>query len=54
MSLLASDKFQVIFEGVVGNGYAGDIALDDVFISKGECVTPGSCDFEHVSFEFCL
>ena len=29
--------FQVIFEGVVGSGYRGDIALDDLSFTTGQC-----------------
>lgn len=28
---------QIIFEGVRGSGYLGDIAIDDVTLKKGEC-----------------
>lgn len=38
--------FRLTFEGVVGNGYAGDIAIDDVQLANGACAPPGSCDFE--------
>ena len=40
--------FQVVFEGVRGISYRGDIALDDVRISEGVCPPIGqaSCDFE--------
>nr|XP_033795427.1 MAM domain-containing glycosylphosphatidylinositol anchor protein 1 isoform X2 [Geotrypetes seraphini] len=29
--------FQIIFEGVRGSGYEGDIAIDDVTVKKGDC-----------------
>ncbi|KAI1895183.1 hypothetical protein AGOR_G00103670 [Albula goreensis] len=29
--------FQVVFEGVRGTGYEGDIAIDDVSVTKGKC-----------------
>ncbi|XP_063460957.1 MAM domain-containing glycosylphosphatidylinositol anchor protein 1 isoform X9 [Pan paniscus] len=32
-----SGPFQIIFEGVRGPGYLGDIAIDDVTLKKGEC-----------------
>ena len=42
---------QLVFEGVRGNSYTGDIAVDDVLIrSDGACPTLGSCDFED---DFC-
>ncbi|XP_029448766.1 MAM domain-containing glycosylphosphatidylinositol anchor protein 1 isoform X1 [Rhinatrema bivittatum] len=30
-------SFQIIFEGVRGSGYEGDIAIDDVTVKKGDC-----------------
>ncbi|GFR70367.1 MAM and LDL-receptor class A domain-containing protein 2-like, partial [Elysia marginata] len=39
--------FNVVFEGVVGTGYRGDIGLDDIRIAKGECPHVGTCDFEY-------
>lgn len=35
-----------MFEGVIGNGYMGDTALDDIKILRGQCPPPGYCDFE--------
>uniref|UniRef100_A0A8C9KVD2 MAM domain containing glycosylphosphatidylinositol anchor 1 n=1 Tax=Phocoena sinus TaxID=42100 RepID=A0A8C9KVD2_PHOSS len=32
-----SGPFQIIFEGVRGSGYLGDIAIDDITLKKGEC-----------------
>ncbi|XP_035387783.1 MAM domain-containing glycosylphosphatidylinositol anchor protein 1 isoform X3 [Electrophorus electricus] len=29
--------FQVVFEGIRGDGYEGDIAIDDVSVTKGKC-----------------
>ncbi|XP_076116199.1 MAM and LDL-receptor class A domain-containing protein 1-like isoform X1 [Mytilus galloprovincialis] len=46
-----SGRVSIVFEGIRGLGYRGDIALDDVDIKKGPC-SPGSkkkslsCDFE--------
>ena len=31
--------FQVMFEGIRGSSWQGDIAIDDVQISSGICVT---------------
>ncbi|XP_066300039.1 MAM and LDL-receptor class A domain-containing protein 2-like [Branchiostoma lanceolatum] len=42
----ARRRFRVVFEGVVGNGFRGDIALDDVKVVVGACDRPGFCDFE--------
>ncbi|XP_005998456.1 neuropilin-2 isoform X2 [Latimeria chalumnae] len=30
----SSTNYQVVFEGVVGNGYKGDIAIDDIYIAN--------------------
>ncbi|KAH3887651.1 hypothetical protein DPMN_011669 [Dreissena polymorpha] len=38
---------QIVFEGMRGLTESSDIALDDVLVTKGECGTPGSCDFEN-------
>ena len=32
---------QVIFEGITGTSYTGDIAIDDVEILDGACPLPG-------------
>lgn len=31
-----------MFEGVRGKGYQGDIALDDITLTHGECILPGN------------
>ncbi|ELW66099.1 MAM domain-containing glycosylphosphatidylinositol anchor protein 1, partial [Tupaia chinensis] len=45
-----SGPFQIIFEGVRGSGYLGDIAIDDVTLKKGECprkqMDPNKADTE--------
>ena len=48
---------QVVFEGVVGRGYMGDIAIDDVTTTPGPCslpgmtfYAPGSNDRGHIVF----
>ena len=30
----------------MGNGYLGDIAVDDFAVLPGKCPPPGNCDFE--------
>lgn len=35
--------FQIVFEGIVGANYHGDIALDDLTLSTGSCTDTGSC-----------
>ena len=43
LSLLSLDRificclWQLVFEGVVGSGYLGDIALDDITYKSGSC-----------------
>ncbi|XP_071756180.1 MAM domain-containing glycosylphosphatidylinositol anchor protein 1 [Centroberyx gerrardi] len=32
-----SGPFQIVFEGIRGSGFEGDIAIDDVSITKGKC-----------------
>ena len=32
---------QIFIEGGIGNGYRGDIAIDDVMLSKGSCRNAG-------------
>lgn len=39
----------MIFEGVIGTGYRGDIALDDILISYGQCEIGGN---EELFFSF--
>ncbi|CAF1593620.1 unnamed protein product, partial [Adineta ricciae] len=45
-TIRTNSKYQVVFEGVVGPGYTGDISIDDVSVSAGPCSAPGSCTFE--------
>lgn len=37
---------QIVFESVIGSGFKGDIAIDDITILDGACPPAGSCDFE--------
>ena len=41
-----SKNYQIAFEGLVGSGYAGDIALDDISLRSGRCPLRPTCDFE--------
>ena len=41
---------QIIVRGVKGQGYQGDIAVDDFRIRDGACPAIGDCDFEHRDF----
>lgn len=36
----------MLFEGVRGTSYTGDIAIDDFKLMDGACSQPGYCDFE--------
>ncbi|XP_035827620.1 MAM and LDL-receptor class A domain-containing protein 2-like [Aplysia californica] len=38
--------FRIIFEGIMGSNYTGDIALDDIILMPGMCPGLGTCDFE--------
>ncbi|XP_073776392.1 MAM domain-containing glycosylphosphatidylinositol anchor protein 1 isoform X2 [Danio rerio] len=42
--LYPSGPFQVVFEGIRGNGFEGDIAIDDVSVTKGKCRQKDSVD----------
>ncbi|CAF4203919.1 unnamed protein product, partial [Rotaria sordida] len=46
INLLASKPYTIIFEGVVGKSFEGDIAIDDVLIKERPCPSVGNCDFE--------
>ena len=37
----SNSPFQIMFEGVVGTGFTGDIAIDDVSFSDQSCTSPG-------------
>lgn len=36
-----------MIEGIRGNGYQGDISIDDFSMIDGACPLPGDCDFEN-------
>lgn len=40
---------KVVFEGVRGKGYHGDIALDDIVIKDGFCPPLKECAFEDIN-----
>ncbi|CAF3769976.1 unnamed protein product, partial [Adineta steineri] len=46
INIVPARPFNIIFEGVVGKSFEGDIALDDVFLKERACPPIGSCDFE--------
>ena len=37
ISLLDRSTYMLTFEGIVGNGWDSDIAIDDVRLTKGKC-----------------
>ncbi|XP_077978864.1 MAM and LDL-receptor class A domain-containing protein 1-like [Glandiceps talaboti] len=39
-------QWRIIFEGVIGTGSQGDIALDDIVIADGPCPNSKICEFE--------
>ena len=48
-SLTSNQKYQIAFEGVIGNSslsFQGDIAIDDIKIENRACPPIGFCDFE--------
>lgn len=40
---------QVVLEGVVGKGYKGDIAVDDIFVNTGACPPSGKPSMRKLS-----
>lgn len=38
--------YQLVFEGIRGNSFQGDIAIDDVVLLDNNCPPPGDCNFE--------
>ena len=42
-----SSTWQAVFEYIGGNGLLGNFAIDDIKITKGNCPTPASCNFEY-------
>ncbi|XP_052230823.1 MAM and LDL-receptor class A domain-containing protein 1-like [Dreissena polymorpha] len=49
-TIVSNIDYQLIFEGIVGSGYQGDIALDDVTTTAGQCPPNLACDFQN---DFC-
>ncbi|XP_077978860.1 MAM and LDL-receptor class A domain-containing protein 1-like [Glandiceps talaboti] len=47
VGIISSDSsYQVVFEGIRGSDYEGDIAIDDIYFITGSCSSPIDCDFE--------
>lgn len=45
-TVISNIDYTLSFVGVVGSGYQGDIAIDDVSLSGNPCPPDPSCDFE--------
>ncbi|XP_077978861.1 MAM and LDL-receptor class A domain-containing protein 1-like [Glandiceps talaboti] len=39
--------FRILVEGTIGDGWLGDLALDDIFFNTGLCPSSDTCDFEN-------
>ncbi|XP_072182120.1 MAM and LDL-receptor class A domain-containing protein 1-like [Diadema setosum] len=46
VTVSASHRYKAVIEAMRGAGPAGDIAIDDIEILRGECVGQGFCDFQ--------
>ena len=44
----AGAAFQIIFEGIAGSSFTGDIAIDDIYFTEGPC-NRESFEFDNVS-----
>ncbi|KAK3083765.1 hypothetical protein FSP39_002807 [Pinctada imbricata] len=44
--------FQVVFEGIIGDGFLGDIAIDDVSVLRGQCSSANNHKSALASFGF--
>ncbi|XP_071851180.1 MAM and LDL-receptor class A domain-containing protein 1-like isoform X5 [Apostichopus japonicus] len=51
LPLQSNDGWQLVFEGVRGKSFTGDIALDDIILFPEVCPASRECHFE---FGFCL
>ncbi|XP_033122124.1 MAM and LDL-receptor class A domain-containing protein 1-like [Anneissia japonica] len=49
-----SSAYQIVFEGIAGSSYTGDIALDDVKITDGACVRNETCDISCLNGGVCF
>ena len=45
-----SSDFKIAFDGIAGNGFQGDIAIDETKLRLGSCPPSRICDFES---DFC-
>ncbi|XP_033099732.1 MAM and LDL-receptor class A domain-containing protein 1-like, partial [Anneissia japonica] len=54
LSVETKTSFQIVFEGIVGSGDKGDIALDDVRIIDGACLRNETCDVDCLNGGVCV
>lgn len=45
LTLSSTQTFTLVFEGIRGNSYRGDIAIDDITLADGKCPPSLHCDF---------
>ena len=43
--------YQIVFEGIVGTGYQGDVAIDDYSITSGGCSAQGNGHYMNFSVD---
>ncbi|KAL3865079.1 hypothetical protein ACJMK2_006711 [Sinanodonta woodiana] len=48
---LAKNGYRLVFEGVVENGYEGDISIDDINIRDGDCPDSGAVKAVQISLD---
>lgn len=46
----SKSNYQLSFEAIVGIGFAGDIAIDDITVIPGLCPPQHGCDFERMLY----
>ena len=46
MTITSNSDYWLVFEGIRGSSYQGDIAIDDVELLENACPPPGDCNFE--------
>ncbi|XP_022096408.1 MAM and LDL-receptor class A domain-containing protein 1-like [Acanthaster planci] len=42
----STETYQILFEGIVGKSWGGDISLDDIKLIPGQCPPSHECEFE--------
>ncbi|XP_033112049.1 MAM and LDL-receptor class A domain-containing protein 1-like [Anneissia japonica] len=54
LSVETKTSFQIVFEGIGGSSYTGDIALDDFRIIDGACLRNETCDIDCLNGGVCV